>query len=658
MASLSYYQSLLSDQNIKAFLLALRKFEGTGGPDGYRTMFTGKLFTSYSDHPNIKNTGGRYTSTAAGAYQFVYATWQSYKKKLGLPDFSPQSQDLAAMADLDDKLALKDITEGNIKSALRKVRREWASTPFSPDNQNPATYDEWVNYYKAKGGRINEESEPNNQKTEPQQSGVSISEESSKLDKLQPVLSSSPDTLVVFDPTIQLNEIKIFDKGSYDASEYTPQKAGHNTPIVKINDMLYQYSDIDNMTLLYDNIIPRIELRLKDMSGMFVSKSNIPKDGDLINIYIKSHTPDIKPIRQDFRIIKCNKVATFGDSSGDSGLYSITGVLDVDFAYNDNEYYPNMSSTEALMDISKTMKLGFATNDKKLSDKMTWRKPMKDRLWMINNIISQSYKDDDSFYFGAIDQWYYFNFIELNKKAKSKSLDATTVSFLAGDFTYPESEEDVKSRLFQTEILLTNSPKAQGTPFFVSSFKPYNHTGDFWNEYGYMQELMYYRKDERLDTQYQMDTLIGDLEEGEIALRGRQDEDHTKNIRFRNLSLQINSNVHKNYNHAYIQNRFNLSHLRKMGLKVRTNLPNLHIHRFDTIPVFIFNTNNPIKRFSESQRELIENPKDTEAQQPAHRLDEVLSGFYLVVDIAYDYSPGENGITTSYTLAKREWTFG
>lgn len=118
-----------TDKNVKAFLMAIRTGEGTTGPNGYRTHFGGSLFSSYADHPRKVITAGGYSSSAAGAYQFLTRTWDEVKAKLNLPDFSPASQDAAAVELIRRRGALEDVVAGRFATALHKCAPEWASLP-------------------------------------------------------------------------------------------------------------------------------------------------------------------------------------------------------------------------------------------------------------------------------------------------------------------------------------------------------------------------------------------------------------------------------------------------------------------------------------------------------------------------------------------------
>ncbi len=143
------------DKNVQAFLKMIRFAEGTDGVNGYRTMFTGKLFdNNYIEHPNINNCYGSLCSTAAGAYQFLYKTWKELKAKLELKDFSPYSQDLAAIELLRRRGALDYVKQGNFELAVQAVNKEWASMPGSPYGQPTKDITELINIYQNNGGTI------------------------------------------------------------------------------------------------------------------------------------------------------------------------------------------------------------------------------------------------------------------------------------------------------------------------------------------------------------------------------------------------------------------------------------------------------------------------------------------------------------------------
>ena len=80
----------LSNPNVIAFLRVIRAGETSQGDEAYSTLFGGGRFEGFDHHPNVKVTSGHLTSTAAGAYQFLYGTWQEIVAALKLPDFSPK----------------------------------------------------------------------------------------------------------------------------------------------------------------------------------------------------------------------------------------------------------------------------------------------------------------------------------------------------------------------------------------------------------------------------------------------------------------------------------------------------------------------------------------------------------------------------------------
>lgn len=137
----------LNHPNVRAMLAVIRQGEGTSGPNGYRTMFGGALFDSFADHPRRTITRNGYTSSAAGAYQFLASTWDETARIMGLGDFSPASQDRAAVGLLAKRNALQDTRAGRFDLAIQKIGKEWASMPGSPYGQPVISLDTARNTY-------------------------------------------------------------------------------------------------------------------------------------------------------------------------------------------------------------------------------------------------------------------------------------------------------------------------------------------------------------------------------------------------------------------------------------------------------------------------------------------------------------------------------
>jgi muramidase (phage lysozyme) len=146
----------LKSPNVQAFLRVLRAGESSQDDVAYRTMYGGGTFASFQDHPRIKNTAAGITSTAAGAYQFLEKTWNGLDAQYNFPDFSPATQDFAAVALILGRGALDDVLAGRFEQAIRKCNKEWASLPWSPYGQPTRTIEQARAVYEAYGGKYSE----------------------------------------------------------------------------------------------------------------------------------------------------------------------------------------------------------------------------------------------------------------------------------------------------------------------------------------------------------------------------------------------------------------------------------------------------------------------------------------------------------------------
>lgn len=155
-------ESFVGNANVKAFLFALRYGEGTADEKGYSRLVGGGEFEGFDRHPNRlipitytdSRTGKRTTihSTAAGAYQFLFRTWNGLVQRYGFTNFAPAVQDLGAIGLIAGRGALADVVAGRIESAVRKCAAEWASLPNSPYGQPTKSMRQFLAYYERHGG--------------------------------------------------------------------------------------------------------------------------------------------------------------------------------------------------------------------------------------------------------------------------------------------------------------------------------------------------------------------------------------------------------------------------------------------------------------------------------------------------------------------------
>lgn len=158
---LQFLENTLPNTNIQAMLKTIRKSEGTDAPDGYSYLFgsspKNKLrFSGFSDHPHIEEPFGKQFSSAAGAYQILFPTWENIQKSISLPDFTPHSQDIACEWLISEVNCLELIVNGKFYEAEKKCATIWASLPFSIYGQPVHTIDQVVGWYKNYGGIISD----------------------------------------------------------------------------------------------------------------------------------------------------------------------------------------------------------------------------------------------------------------------------------------------------------------------------------------------------------------------------------------------------------------------------------------------------------------------------------------------------------------------
>lgn len=158
--------------NERAFLAMIAAAEGTArAAQPYRVCFGYRhTVADMADHPAITGEwrgeklpdrmceaagrGPGCVSTAAGRYQIIVGTWQEAKRAASLPDFSPDSQDRAALWLIDRAGALQAVRAGMLADAVNKCRRTWASLPGAGYGQPERPFAALADAYVNAGGAI------------------------------------------------------------------------------------------------------------------------------------------------------------------------------------------------------------------------------------------------------------------------------------------------------------------------------------------------------------------------------------------------------------------------------------------------------------------------------------------------------------------------
>lgn len=145
--------------NVAAFLRVIREAESSQGDEAYRMLFGGELVDDdLRAHPNRvverELRGKPLRSSAAGAYQFLASTWRDIAGPYGIVDFSPASQDAAAVALIRRAGALDHVIAGRFEDAISRCAPVWAGLPGDHYGQGGISMARAREVYLRYGGTI------------------------------------------------------------------------------------------------------------------------------------------------------------------------------------------------------------------------------------------------------------------------------------------------------------------------------------------------------------------------------------------------------------------------------------------------------------------------------------------------------------------------
>lgn len=484
--------------------------------------------------------------------------------------------------------------------------------------------------------------------------------------------------LAVVEPAIDPTKIEIVDVGEEaEGGDKQTKTVGAVIPSIQINKYLFGDKDINSCDIIMDGVLPEVVMELTDRNDAFGSDYS-PRDGDCVTVFINSKNVDtFKTIHMDFEI---TDISSEGTSEGGYPTILISGICKVPklFAEVCREF-PNGTSLDHLEIIARDLKLGLATNIDKPDDAMQRIQAYTPTSDFIKSIVGSSYVADTSFQKYFIDQYYYLNFIDVNRVFNSVngSIEELQESLASMPSSIAEKGSDDETLdNIPTKLMLTNHQDHRSSNAYITSYNLINNSNTVSLENGYERNVSYYDNnspDQKLlefNIQPQVSENLSEIEE---PLRGRRGDDtYKEQIKHKymgrmNVGEDGLGNVHPQALYSTLNNIQNDAELQKMYLIIELEEFNPSIYKYQKLPVMIYkygrNQVEALKVTKEQKQELdldtepikdINKAEVTNEEMPDQMLDTFLSGYYVIGNINYKYSV-EFGLTQEVTLLRREW---
>lgn len=461
------------------------------------------------------------------------------------------------------------------------------------------------------------------------------------------------------------------------SGEVDGKSTGLNAPFISING--YNVTNfLTKFHLDLNGFIPVIRFSFVAAENIFISV-NYPKDGDLISLYMRSPGDYYAPIRMDFSVLNVYSEPTsrYSESGMDpegKGInlrFSITGECRIPGLYTQRiKSFKNMTSHDALLEVSQDLNLGFASNDKILKDQMTWICPNYSYYDFIQEVSIRAYKDDEQSFFDCwIDPYYNLNFVNMGSQFsydkdpewKAMIIPGYTSAGMKVDSAMPGSPSPQPASF---PLVISNYTGFGTLPYFINGYTLTSRSGNNTNETGYMVDIGFYdetlaeKEPEKKYIKYSIESqTVENVGTGAILQKGRARDNSYKEEKRREWLGVLNSKtsdddgVHENYFHSKYQNLMNIKDSTKMTLEVELADFFPGIYRGQVLPVGIYVFAQGIRQQNVGN---LSNRKPNTTAEPT--IDNFLSGNYVVMGTSIYWSYGSPGMRQSLTLAKRTWT--
>jgi hypothetical protein len=401
------------------------------------------------------------------------------------------------------------------------------------------------------------------------------------------------------------------------------------TPLIKINNLVVDFSTIDRFYLSSEGPLPTISLAFFDHTQSFENFS-LPGNDNYVLVQI------LPPFEKAYKKINLEFYITRFDIDG---IYiSLDGVYKLpDFTSAQFKALGKLSTTEMCETIAKETKLGFATNVKDTSDKR----------WMYCNHISYndllrreikySGNGPQTIYDWWIDFWDYINLVNIRERYNSIDSGDDMKVWISNTPMHDVSE-NIDYEPIYTHCALSNSPVAATTDLAIKKYNIINMPG---SQYGSGTDHVYSIYDQDLG-EYK-DVLVQD---GDIKRDAYQKYEYVgETIGGHNYLLS------KKLRDSYMQK------MMSEQLEIILKTPMLGIHRGSKVDVLIYENDSNL----DFRREAMEDAEmDIETKSnintddrfvdgenvqkdgvPRFKIKQNLSGQYYVLYNIIEYEDGQ-----------------
>lgn len=443
----------------------------------------------------------------------------------------------------------------------------------------------------------------------------------------------------------EVTETEVSDPTPLDTLNYKidfAKRTGLKTFFININGMIIDPLGIERCKVDMNGRYPTLTIRFKTNTEEFIN-FGLPKDGDIVSVFYRSTIDELKPLRMDF-------IITDVVSEG-LDFFVIFGVVNIQDLFKDTSFYHDGDSLDVLIEISKELKLGFATNETTTNDKQSWVCATQPLDLFIDDVKSHIWKDEKSFFDCYIDNYYILNFVNVfeqldNNKEKGK-YGGTSINKLR-QFIQHRNEpkeiviDDELSYLFP--LILDNYRNTLEKNHKISDLRILNNSSRISLEEGYQKVSHFYDVTLGQKVEIVSETIKSDGKENEyMSQKGKiNNKNWRKNTRhcWNGLTYSLpDHTTHPFFYQAKIQNEFNLREIDKFTIEITLNDINFNIYRYMTIPIIWYEYGDIAekKRFDQSNiPEDVDNPSLGETIP--YNINSFITDFYVVKGYSYEFT--------------------